>query len=122
MIVGIGIDAVETDRFTQWHTYSKKKLARIFSLTEIDYCLSIPIKSTERFAIRFSIREALFKALSQAGYSIPFLSLCKQCTVVMIDGKPQLTLLCNTWHIVPLITITHTKNVAIACVLLQTVR
>ena len=64
MIVGTGVDSVEIERFSKWHTYSKKKLQRIFSPTEIEFCLKNKSKSSERFAARFAAKEAFYKAFS----------------------------------------------------------
>ena len=56
MICGIGVDSVEIERFALWLDYSKKRLSRIFSLEEIEYCLQQKNKSAERFAVRFAAR------------------------------------------------------------------
>lgn len=93
MILGIGIDSVEIERFFHWRTFSKKKLGRIFSPAEIDYCLAIPIKSAERFAIRFAVREAFFKAFKTAFHqlTIPFLTVCRQLALKKTSfGVPYL--------------------------------
>ena len=66
MILGIGIDSVEIKRFEPWTSYSKNRLARIFSEHEITYSLSNPKKAAERLAARFAAKEAFFKALSQS--------------------------------------------------------
>jgi holo-[acyl-carrier protein] synthase len=93
MIQGIGIDTVEIDRFALWHTYSVKKLQRIFSSEEIEYCLQDHKKSAERFAARFAAREALYKALSFFNSEmIPFLTLCSHITIKKIDQRPILEL------------------------------
>lgn len=68
MVLGIGIDSVDIARFEQWHTYSHKKLLRVFSPAEIAYSLENPTKSAERFAVRFAAKEALFKALTPLRY------------------------------------------------------
>lgn len=93
MILGIGVDSVEIARFAHWHTYSRKKLLRIFSDQEIDYCLSsVHAKSAERFAVRFAAREALFKAYSswRPDHQIPFLTFCKAVTISKkANGIPE---------------------------------
>lgn len=83
MILGIGIDVIEIDRFAHWHTYSHAQLQRIFSPAEIAYCMSVSTKSAERFAARFAAREALWKALCQAypDHTVPFLTLCRAVEV-----------------------------------------
>lgn len=94
MILGIGVDTIEIDRFALWHTYSIKKLRRIFSSEEIEYCLENIKKSAERFAVRFAAREALYKALSYAYPDVipPFLTICKAVTIKKINQKPYVFL------------------------------
>ncbi len=89
MILGIGIDSVEVERFSSWSNYTPEKLLKIFSKEEIDYCQNIPAKSAERFAARFAAREAFFKATSQMapGNKIPFLTLCRMLCVSSIPGQ-----------------------------------
>jgi holo-[acyl-carrier protein] synthase len=90
MIRGIGVDTIEIERFALWHTYSSKKLSRIFSPEEITYCLENTNKSAERFAARFAAREALYKALSYAypDKKIPFLTLCAHTTIQKRGQRP----------------------------------
>lgn len=83
MILAIGIDSVEIERFSHWKSYSPKQLQRVFSPSEIVYCLQNPQKSAERFAVRFAAREALWKAFCQAWpeHSMAFLSFCRAVEV-----------------------------------------
>ena len=92
MILGIGVDTIDIVRFSQWHTYSPKKLSRIFSPEEIKYCLENLHKSAERFAVRFAAREALYKALCAAipDNKLPFLTVCAHTTIQKIGGRPVL--------------------------------
>lgn len=118
MIIGIGIDSVEIDRFKHWHNYPDKQLLKIFSQEEINYCRANQLKSAERFAVRFSAREALFKALPQP---IPFLRLCK-AVIIKKDhnGKPEMIvdlMLIKNCKI--FISLTHTKTIATAMVILE---
>jgi len=94
MILGIGVDTIETERFALWHTYSQKKLSRIFSPQEIEYCLQQPNKSAERFAARFAAREALFKALSyaQQNHLLSFLTLCSRISIAKVDSRPYIVI------------------------------
>ena len=122
MILGIGVDSIEVHRFKEWHTFSRKKLSRIFSEQEIDYCLQQPNKSAERFAVRFAAREAFFKAFS-AGFShvtIPFLTLCKQVSIEKRGSRPVLLFdnICSqnfTTHL----SLTHTDSTAMAFVVIE---
>lgn len=88
MIIGIGIDTVEVNRFCNWHTYSRKNLSRIFTHDEIEYCLRS--NSAQRFAVRFAAREAFFKALSSAypQHTIPFFSVCRYSMIEKKEGRP----------------------------------
>ncbi len=119
MIQAIGIDAVEIERFKNWHTFSHKKLSRIFSAHEIEYCLSNQ-KNAERFAARFAAKEALFKALSQLNIKIPFLTLCKTSEIInnpvpLLKIKHQNSTI-SDYTI--LVSLTHTETTAIAVVII----
>jgi len=124
MMVGIGIDAVEIERFAHWAQLPQKSLERIFSPQEIVYCLDCPTKSAERFAARFAAREALFKALHSAYQSqkMPFLTLCRSVIIEKTPhGAPILSLTTSELP-APLIvhlSWTHTQNTATAIILLQ---
>jgi holo-[acyl-carrier protein] synthase len=125
MILGIGIDTVEVERFIPWRDYSQKKLSRIFSPEEIDYCLQQPNKNAERFAARFAAREALFKALSYAypNHSLPFLTLCSCITITKIDGRPYLTVVgdigIDLTGLVFHLSLSHTRTYATALVIIE---
>ncbi len=129
MIVGIGIDSVEIKRFAHWHERPEKELLRLFSPEEITYCLSNQTKNAERFAVRFAAREACYKAVCNIlpQDSVPFLKFCK---AMRIKSKkpPQLIIgwdniiknpSLNTKNIMPFISLTHTKTIATAMVILQ---
>ena len=124
MILGIGVDSIEIARFAYWHTYARKKLLRIFSEIEIEYCLAVPTKSSERFAVRFAAREALFKAYSswQPNHHIPFLSFCKAVTITKkTSGSPEAFL---DTKIIPnnskiFISLSHTTTAATAFAILE---
>lgn len=128
MISGIGIDSVEIERFHNWHLYTRSQLSRIFSPEEIDYCLEIPIKSAERFAIRFAAREAFFKALRAAvpNHTVPFLTVCRNSSIRRLEkGNPVLYF---QWNLTGLqvekelhchLSLTHSKTMATAIVLLE---
>lgn len=128
MIRGIGIDSIEIARFKTWHTYTSKKLTRIFSPDEITYCLNNTYKSAERFAVRFAAKEAFFKAFcSMLQHAIPFLTVCKN---IHIERKTNgLCSLCISWEkilekqtIIPPsvhLSLTHTQKIATASVILE---
>ena len=131
MIVGIGIDSIEIERFAHWHTYPRTRLRRIFSDKEIDYCLQSSSMSAERFALRFSAREAFFKALNTylEGQTPRLLTVCKHVRVehiptggrlIQVDWQKLLSK-STTQRPIPTIlcTFTHTKTVATAIIMLQ---
>jgi phosphopantetheine--protein transferase-like protein len=132
MIVGLGIDSIEIERFSHWHRFSKQMLLRLFSKKEIDYCLQNGTTAAERFASHFATREAFFKAIQIAYPSthIPFLSICRIIELSRAqNGSPMLIIeweairrLTNNEINIPLsslISITHTRTTATVCVLLQ---
>jgi holo-[acyl-carrier protein] synthase len=121
MIVGIGIDAVEIERFENWHTYSKNRLGRIFSSNEIDYCLSVPVKSAERFAARFAAKEACYKALSVHIESIGLIEFCKYVAVANeASGRPNMVISREALKVSSdfkfFVSITHTNTTAMAVI------
>lgn len=130
MIHGLGIDAVEIHRFTQWHTYQKKHLMRIFSEIEINHCLAHASKSAERFAVRFAAKEAFFKAWNSAFPTqyAPFLTFCRAISIQHgTHHIPQLSIMWDllppiNMPITPLVSLTHTNTTAIACVFLENIQ
>ncbi|MBN1549277.1 holo-ACP synthase [Candidatus Babeliales bacterium] len=123
MIIGLGLDTVEIERFEKWHTYKRKQLARIFSKEEIDYCLQYQTTSAERFAVRFAAKEALFKAANTVA-SISFLHLCKMSNVHHDHhGQARMTILDSYYRKLgsPTISIslTHSRTIASAIVILD---
>jgi holo-[acyl-carrier protein] synthase len=125
MILGVGVDSIEIDRFTLWHTYSVKKLLRIFSSHEIDYVLSNQQKSAERFAVRFAAREALYKALSYAypDKKIPFLALCSHTTITKIGLRPYIIMSdglgVDISSLVIHLSLSHSRTLATAFVVVE---
>ncbi len=129
MIFGLGIDTVEIQRFAQWHAYSSAQLRRILSSPEITYCKQSQLLSSQRFAVRFAVREAFFKAWNSAfpDHYIPFLTCCRSLTLTRnIHNAPQLeidwaVLGLNTPRFTPLISLTHTSSLATACIFLTNI-
>lgn len=63
MILGIGVDIVEIDRFKRSiERYGDRFLERLFSDDEIAYCRAHKY-SAQHFAVRFAAKEAVLKAL-----------------------------------------------------------
>jgi phosphopantetheine--protein transferase-like protein len=127
MIQAIGIDAVDIERFSQWHTKSLTSLRRIFSEAEIAYALENSVKSAERFAVRFAAKEAFLKAVQQLfpTHIFSLLKILKYCSVEKTTtGQPYLII---DWHqllghdmptISHSVSLTHTHTTAFAVVLL----
>ena len=71
MIFGIGIDIIEIDRIKKSiEKYGDVFLNKIFTATEVEYCLSKKNKF-QHFAARFAAKEAISKALA-TGWSKGF--------------------------------------------------
>ncbi len=121
MIKAIGIDSVEIARFDAWKDYSHASLLKIFSQSELTYSLSNPAKTTERFAARFAAKEASYKALSSLFHKkISFLVWCKQVEVVHdLSSKPMLQITSEYKSYIIYLSITHTKTVATAVVIIE---
>lgn len=98
MIQGIGIDAVAIKRFKEWQYRSQKSLKRILTEAEIQYCLSVAVKSAERFAARYAAKEAFLKAVSAAypEFTYSLLSVCR-CVEIRnaTSGAPYMVV---NWH------------------------
>ena len=92
MILGIGTDIVQVDRFMAWSEYSKSRLLKIFSEKELLYCSNEQKDckyNLECLASRFAAKEAFFKALSstlvkleKTGKTFPFLFACQNVEIV----------------------------------------
>ena len=64
MIIGIGIDIIEISRIKKSiEKFSDRFLDKIFTPGEIEYCLG-KANQYQHFAARFSLKEAVAKALS----------------------------------------------------------
>ena len=132
MIGGIGIDIIEIERFTHWANYAHTTLERVFSPQEIDYCLKIPIKTAERFAVRFAAREAFYKALCimAPGLKLPFLTVCKRISIEA-EGLPKLVVdwnsLLYTQHnvqssLITHLSMSHNRTMALALAIIEEVQ
>ena len=60
MIIGIGIDMVECDRFLDWSSFKK---SRIFTKKELDYAEGVNTGGERHLANFWAVREAFVKAL-----------------------------------------------------------
>ena len=87
MIVGIGIDLVECDRFLDWSAFKKQ---RIFTKKELEYADADNANAEKHLANFWAAREACLKALGTGfGDDIAF----SDVSVVHDDaGRPELLL------------------------------
>lgn len=129
MIAGLGIDSVEIERFNSWYSYPDQQLLRILSMPETEYCKENQLLSAQRFAVRFALREAFFKAfnITNPKNYIPFLTCCRSLSLTHNrHGAPQLQI---DWPLLgfskaqysPLVSLTHTRTTASATILLQNI-
>jgi holo-[acyl-carrier protein] synthase len=135
MIIGIGIDTVEIERFFHWAKLSPKSLQRVLSQKEIEYCLLKGTQSAASFAARFAAKEAFLKALSTTyNGHLQLLTLAKTVELEKKEnGAPSLVV---DWpavraHYASLempntvtahVSISHTRSIATAIVLLETIQ
>lgn len=128
MILAIGIDITEIDRFQGWCKKSKKSLKRLFSEEEIAYCCLEPSKSSERFAARFAAKEAFYKAYSSAfGFKVSLLNLCRLVEVcrnpIRISFDPSLlTDALNKRALKVHLSLTHSRTTAAAVVVFEVIQ
>jgi holo-[acyl-carrier protein] synthase len=136
MIIGLGIDSIEINRFMQWSHFSSNILRRFFSKEEIDYILHTnnPQKNAERLAVRFAAREAFYKALCHIAptSTISFFIIAQKITikknankspVLVIDWdyiNDKTNLLFSPENISIHLSISHNKTIATALVILET--
>lgn len=126
MIFGIGVDTMEVARIAETITqYSNQFVRRIFTNSEISYCLSHRF-SAEHFAARFAAKEAFSKALGtgiRQGFVWREVEVGKE-----FSGKPRIvihgSMIEKVTNIVGRdyrvqLSMTHTKNVAEAVVVIE---
>lgn len=121
MIVGIGVDLVDVERFKWMMRRSPNLVSRVFSERESQTPEGIA-RSAESLAARFAAKEAVVKALGEVASLRP-----QQCEVVVGErGKPFLELTgelaqlaedrgVTTWHL----SLAHDGGNAIAYVIAE---
>lgn len=107
MILGIGIDIVDVNRFESWAGFSQEKLSRVFTQEELIACEALPKGhdkvtrySCPRLASRFAAKEAFYKALSamlvklgKTGKTFSFFSCARYIEVSQKEwGVPELVI------------------------------
>ena len=124
MIVGIGLDLAEVDRIEKAIAkHGERFLNRIYTDSERRYCESKPNKF-ERFAGRFAAKEAAMKAIGtgwKRGVAWREFEVMRSPS-----GQPMITYHGKAGEIAKqlgvkraLVTITHSKDYAIAQVVLE---
>jgi holo-[acyl-carrier protein] synthase len=124
MIVGTGVDIVETSRLeAALDHHGERFTRRIFSPAEIAYCEKFKKKS-ERYAARFAAKEAAFKALGTGwGNGVHWLDVE---VTHQPSGKPELVLsgraqeLARTMGVTRMaVSISHSDRYVIAQVIFE---
>jgi holo-[acyl-carrier protein] synthase len=116
-VLGIGVDAVDIDRFRQVLARRPGVARRLFTAAERDYAQK-SVDPAQRLAVRFAAKEAALKAL---GCGIGSAAFAEIEVVRNGDGAPQLRLHgeaaklashrgVKRWHL----SLTHTSEIAIA--------
>ena len=119
MIIGIGIDAVEIERFRQALERTASLKDRLFTAEELSY-VQPQVDPSASLAARFAAREAVMKALGVGLGAFDFhdVSVCRASS-----GQPDLLVVGRAqqlatdqgithWHL----SLTHTESIAIAYV------
>ena len=122
MMIGIGIDLVDVQRFRKVLKRREKIGARLFTDNELSYCHAA-IDPAERMAVRLAAKEAVMKALGVGLGGVRF----REIEVIKDpSGRPSLTLHGNAaqlaaetgirhWHL----SLSHTSSVAEALVIAE---
>ena len=131
MKMAVGIDMVAVERFAKYSTCEMAQLQRLFSREEIMYALSNPLKSAERFAVRFAAKEAFLKAYAQTlpNTALSLLTIASAVSIHKMNGVPLLdvdwTTLKNIYSKTVVyntsVSLTHTNCHATAVVVLYKV-
>ena len=120
MIVGIGVDAVEIDRFRRSLERTPSLKSRLFTSEELDY-VEPHDDPTASLAARFAAREAVMKAMGVGLGAFEFHDVWVQRAdsgrpTLAVTGRAQQIaneLGVTDWHL----SITHTASTAIAYVI-----
>lgn len=119
-VIGVGIDAVDVERFRQVISRTPRMVERVFTETEREQCAQRG-DLAQRLGARFAAKEAVMKALSTGLWRI---GLDEISTQVDEDGAPTL---CLTGRAAAraaalgvgrlIVSLTHTDTVAAATVI-----
>ena len=112
-MIKVGIDAVEVSRIKDlYQRYGERCLTRLFTPKEITYARAARgDRCFERLAARFAVKEALIKAIDRP---LPFTAIeVSQAP----NGRPILSCSLIAGNVE--ISLSHTRGLALACVLLE---
>lgn len=120
MIIGVGVDAVEIDRFRRSLERTPSMKARLFTREELEY-VETHDDPTPSLAARFAAREAVMKAMGVGLGAFEFHDVWVQRAEsgrpsLAVTGRAEqiaLDLGVTDWHL----SITHTDSTAIAYVI-----
>jgi holo-[acyl-carrier protein] synthase len=108
-ISNIGIDIINIERFKKKeYAKNKKFYQKIFSKSEIEYCLEFK-NSSEHFAGKFAIKEAVRKSIKE---KIPF----NKILTTHKNSKPRI-ILKTKLNYEFLVSVSHETNMALAIVI-----
>jgi len=121
-VVGIGVDAVDVDRFRRMLVRRPTLARRLFTSGERAYAARVP-DPVPRLATRFATKEAVLKALGLGLGAFGFHDVevvrtgLDAPTVVLHDGAAEAARAAGVarWHL----SLTHTDLVALAAVLAE---
>ena len=121
-IVGVGVDAVDLDRFAATLARRPRLAERLFSVDERDYAAAAP-DPVPRLATRFAAKEAVMKALGVGLWSFRLTDVevardgLEAPTLVLTGGAADLAGARGVarWHL----SLTHTDAVAVAVVVAE---
>ncbi len=124
MIVGTGVDIVETERIeAALGRHGHRFTRRLFTPTEIEYCEGFKNRA-ERYAARFAAKEAAFKALG-TGWREGVRWLDVEVTH-LASGKPELRLAGQAHELAAamrvartFVTLSHSDRYAVAQVIFE---
>lgn len=124
MILGTGIDLTEIERIRSAHArYGERFLTRIYTPTELSYCLR-KRNSAESLAARFAAKEAAAKALGTGiSHGVSWLEIevirekSGRPTLAFHGRALQFATRLGVLH--SSLSLTHTSTVAMASVILE---
>ena len=126
MIIGIGIDLVECNRFLDWSAFKKQ---RIFTKNELEYADNDNANAEKHLANFWAAREACLKALNTGfGEDISFSDVSvihndAGCPELLLNGgaKAALKELCNGADAKLHLSITDQADYSAAIVVIETI-